>query len=204
MIKKIIIIIVFLNNLVNAVDNECPYNLIKNYNNDSDNIFCIYNCCIPCPAQNYFYKENNIENDFYKINILRNISSILSFVVLIEYIFIIKKTNMKIKENKNNITEIRKLMIERNLNIIIICLSLSIFLFCSVSFFAIKDAKYLQCKNSITSSTQNNNKLCAIQGGILVFSSFSVVIWIFVLILISFCIMLSKAIIKLQIIILII
>lgn len=145
------------------MENNCDYGLIFNYENTNDNKYCISKCCVPCPIQNYFYKENNIENDFYIINIIRIISCFLSLIVLIRHIYIYK----------NN---------EKN-NVIIIYLSLSIFLFNSVSFFVIKDPKTIQCKDIITSSTQFNNYICTIQGGILIFSSFSIVIWIFVLIL---------------------
>lgn len=165
------------------MENNCSYNLINNNNNDTINKYCISNCCIPCPVQNYFYKDNNIEHDFYIINILRNISSILSLIILIKYIFKIRNTNIIINDIKNNNKENKKLMLERNLNIIIIFLSLSIFLFSGVSFFSLKNPKNIQCKDIITSSNQENNYLCSIQGGILVFSSFSVVIWIFILIL---------------------
>lgn len=167
------------------MDNKCNYGLI--YNNKTNNNYCISKCCIPCPVQNYLYKENNIEHDFYIINILRNISTILSLIILIKYIFKIKNTIIMINENKENNLEIKKLKSEKNLNIIIICLSISIFLFSSVSFFAIHSPKDIQCKDSITVSTQNNNIICSIQGGILVFSTFSVCVWIFVLIL-NFCI----------------
>lgn len=165
------------------MDNKCNYGLIFNYNNKTENRYCVSNCCIPCPAQNYFYKENNIEHDFYIINILRNISTILSLIILIKYIFKIINTINMINENKDNNIEVKKLKLEKNLNIIIICLSLSIFLFSGVSFFALKNPKDIQCKDLITYSTQDNNFLCSIQGGILVFSTFSVCAWIFVLIL---------------------
>lgn len=165
------------------MENNCNYNLISNNNNDTINKYCISNCCIPCPVQNYFYKDNNIEHDFYIINILRNISSILSLIILVKYIIKIRNTNIKINKYKNNYKEINKLMLEKNLNIIIIFLSLSIFLFSGVSFFSLKNPKNIQCKDLITSSNQENNYLCSIQGGILVYSSFSVVIWIFILIL---------------------
>lgn len=186
MIKKSIILYICYISLVYAIDDKCPYKLINNINNETDNKYCISNCCIPCPAQNYFYKENNIEYDFYIINILRNISCILSLMILIIYIFKIKNMYFTISENKNNIN-IKKLKLKKNLNIIIICLSFSIFIFSGVSFFAIRNPRDIQCKDSITSSTQNNNVLCSIQGGILVFSSFSVCVWILILIL-NFCI----------------
>lgn len=179
---KILIIYIYTIRFILA-EEECPYGLIKNNNDHINNKYCLGDCCIPCPAQNYFYKENNIEHDFYIINILRNISCILSLIIFIKYTIKIKKNNIMIRENKNNNIEIKKIILEKNFNIIIICLSLSIFLFSSVSFFAIKNPKDIQCKDDITSSTQSNNYLCSIQGGILVFSSFSVCVWIFVLIL---------------------
>lgn len=162
---------------------NCDYGLIANYNNDIENKYCISKCCIPCPIQNYFYKDKNIEHNFYIINILRNISSILSLIILIIYIYKIINNNKVIKNNKNNNIELKKIILKKNINIIIICLSFSIFLFSGVSFFAFNNPKIIQCKDIITSSDQNNNLLCSIQGSILVFSSFSVVIWIFILIL---------------------
>lgn len=176
MIKQILIIIVFLNKFINAIDNDCSYNLLKNNNNETYDKYCLEECCIPCPLQNYLYSDKNIEHDFNIINNLRIISTFLSIIILIIYI-------IKLKNIINEDYNIRKKLIDKNINIIIICLSFSIFLFSCVSLFSIMNPKRIQCKDSITKSTQNNNKLCSIQGGVLVFSSFSTVIWIFVLIL---------------------
>lgn len=128
------------------MENNCNYNLISNNNNDTINKYCISNCCIPCPVQNYFYKDNNIEHDFYIINILRNISSILSLIILVKYIIKIRNTNIKINKYKNNYKEINKLMLEKNLNIIIIFLSLSIFYLVVFHFFHLKIQKIYNVK----------------------------------------------------------
>lgn len=176
-IKILVIYIIFVK-IIYAVENVCPYNLINNYNNEIKDKYCISNCCLPCPLQNYFYNNYNIERDFKIINILRIISTFLSIIIMLLYIIKLKNINIKNENVDNN-----KKLIEKNLNIIIICLSLSVFLFSGVSFFVFNNPKDIQCKDMITKSTQYNNNLCAIQGGILVFSSFCIVVCIFILIL---------------------
>lgn len=174
---KIIIIYIYIIRFVLAQD-ECPYYLIKNTEKENVNKYCLKDCCIPCPLQNYFYNKYNIEYDFNIINILRIISTFLSIIIMIMYFIKFKKNKFK-NEGGNE----KRSLIEKNTNIIIICLSFSIFLFSSISLFVINNPKRIQCKDILTKSTQNNNLLCSIQGGILIFSSFCTVVWIFVLIL---------------------
>ena len=100
---------------------------------------------------------NNIEYGFYITNSLRITSTILSLIVLISYVF---KNTLKSKKS----------------NDIIIYLSFSILMFSATSLFAINNPKKLQCVDSITQSVQSNNKLCTIQGSLLVFSSFSTIV----------------------------
>lgn len=59
---------------------------------------------------------------------------------------------------------------------------MSILLFNSVIFFTINKPINIQCINNVTPSNQGNNILCFIQGSILVFSTFSTIIWISILI----------------------
>lgn len=149
--------------------NKCSYGLLFNNKNNTLDKYCLENCCIPCPIQNYFYKNYNIERDFKIINVLRVASTILSLYILITYIF--KLINKKTSN------------LERKYISIVTYLSFSIFLFSSVSLFVIQDPKKIQCKDEITKSTQTNNTLCSVQGALLIFSSFSIVISVFMLVL---------------------
>jgi hypothetical protein len=63
-------------------------------------------------------------------------------------------------------------------------MSLSIFLFSMVVFFSVGNPKRLQCAaDGITPGEFNNNSLCAAQGAILIFGSFSTCLWCAALIL---------------------
>ncbi|CAO3687789.1 unnamed protein product [Rhizopus stolonifer] len=126
--------------------------------------YCKYGCCIPCPVQNYVYKKGWAEIGFAAPNVVRFVSAILSLILVISYLVLPFK--------------------RRHPSILILNMSISIFFFNMTSFFAIGNPERLQCSsNGVAPAEIGNNALCAAQGAILVFSSFSTILWSCVLIL---------------------
>ncbi|KAI9025807.1 hypothetical protein CLU79DRAFT_743176 [Phycomyces nitens] len=119
--------------------------------------YCKFGCCIPCPSQDLFYKKNWTRSAFLATDIIRFISAIASFVILLSYLVLPDK--------------------RRHPSLLILNLSLAIFLFSMTVFFSIGDQHGLQCANNTTTSNQTNNYRCAAQGGILIFASFATTCW---------------------------
>ncbi|KAI7904604.1 uncharacterized protein BX663DRAFT_502931 [Cokeromyces recurvatus] len=132
--------------------------------NTLDTKYCRHGCCIPCPAQNYFYKENASERAFLATDIIRFISAILSLVLVISYCVLPDK--------------------RRHPSLLILNLSIAIFFFNMSVFFSIANPKRLQCAaNGISPGEIGSNSLCAAQGAILIFGSFATILWCAALIL---------------------
>ena len=81
---------------------------------------------------------------FLATDILRFISSIVSFFMLVSYLVLPDK--------------------RRHPSLLILNVSASIFLFSFVVYFSIGNPQRLQCANAVAVSTQDNNTLCATQG----------------------------------------
>ncbi|KAI9278085.1 hypothetical protein BY458DRAFT_554092 [Sporodiniella umbellata] len=146
------------------VASQCPSPFIKDAQTiHSSNSFCFAGCCMPCPSQNYFYTEGSTQRGFLATNILRFISAVLSFFMMISYLVLPDK--------------------RRHPSLLILNFSISLFLFNLVSFFTIANPESIQCANSITPSTQDNNIPCAVQGAILIFGSLATCCWSAALIL---------------------
>lgn len=129
-----------------------------------DEKHCRYGCCIPCPAQNLFYKENWAVRGFLATDVVRFVSAVLSLILVISYLILPDK--------------------RRHPSLLILNFSIGIFLFSMVVFFSIGDPKKLQCAaNSISQADMGNNTLCAAQGAILIFGSFATCLWCAALIL---------------------
>jgi hypothetical protein len=77
-------------------------------------------------------------------DILRFISSIVSFFMLLSYLILPDK--------------------RRHPSLLILNVCASIFLFSMVVYFSIGNPQRLQCANAVSVSTQDNNALCAVQG----------------------------------------
>ncbi|KAI8377588.1 uncharacterized protein BYT42DRAFT_614261 [Radiomyces spectabilis] len=119
---------------------------------------CRYGCCIPCPAQNYFYRVGWAETGFLVTNIIRCISAVLSLFIVISYLVLPDK--------------------RRHPSLLILNLSIGVFLFNLTVFFSIGDPVGLQCASDvINESTQDNNALCAAQGAVLIFAAFATCLW---------------------------
>lgn len=81
---------------------------------------------------------------FLATDILRFISSIVSFFMLVSYLVLPDK--------------------RRHPSLLILNVSASIFLFSMVVYFSIGNPQKLQCANLVSVSTQDNNLMCATQG----------------------------------------
>ncbi|CAO3631600.1 unnamed protein product [Mucor fragilis] len=126
--------------------------------------YCRYGCCIPCPAQDLFYKENWATRGFLATDVIRFVSAVLSLILVISYLVLPDK--------------------RRHPSLLILNLSIAIFLFSMVVFFSVGNPKRLQCApNAISPGEMGNNALCAAQGAILIFGSFATCLWCAALIL---------------------
>ncbi|CAO3596527.1 unnamed protein product [Absidia cylindrospora] len=123
----------------------------------TNSISCRFGCCVPCPYQNYFYYEGWSEHAFFATDVLRSVSAVTVFFIMFSYLVLPDK--------------------RRHPSLLILNFSIAMFLFSFVAFFSVGDPKKLQCADSITPSTQQNNNLCAAQGAILMFSSLATVLW---------------------------
>ncbi|KAI9261650.1 hypothetical protein BDA99DRAFT_512016 [Phascolomyces articulosus] len=145
------------------VMSECPAPFLpdpdaKAGTNDSTNpTYCRFGCCMPCPAQDLFFNEGWTTHGFLATNIVRFISAVVSFILVVSYLVLPDK--------------------RRHPSLLILNFSLAIFLFSMVVFFSIGDTKRLQCADAINPSDQDNNTLCAAQGAILIFASLATVSW---------------------------
>ncbi|RHZ87797.1 hypothetical protein Glove_30g26 [Diversispora epigaea] len=124
--------------------------------------FCGGGCCLPCPQSYFLYPEGYLDKGFLATQIIRAISSLAAFIVMISYITLPGKRNYP--------------------NSLILFASVSIFLYSSIVFFSIGDPRKIQCVG-VNHSTQINNNLCAVQGALLIFATHATAIWVGIIIL---------------------
>ncbi|KAF9930211.1 hypothetical protein FBU30_000755 [Linnemannia zychae] len=125
--------------------------------------YCMYGCCLPCPAQYHLYRENALHTGFTITNYMRAVSMVLSFLLVITYLFLDDKRSHP--------------------SALILFFAIGVFLFSVVIIFPLVDTHGIQCVDAITPSTQHNNLKCAIQGALLVFASVATCAWCTALIL---------------------
>ncbi|KAI8333443.1 hypothetical protein BC941DRAFT_434731 [Chlamydoabsidia padenii] len=118
---------------------------------------CRFGCCVPCPYQNYFYNQGWSEHAFFATDIVRSVSAVAVFFIMVSYFVLPDK--------------------RRHPSLLILNFSVAVFLFSFVAFFSVGDSKRLQCASDILPSTQETNSLCAAQGAILMFASLATVLW---------------------------
>ncbi|KAF7723345.1 hypothetical protein EC973_002093 [Apophysomyces ossiformis] len=104
-----------------------------------------------------FYNEGWTVHAFLATDIVRFISAITSFIILLSYLVLPDK--------------------RRHPSLLILNMAIAIFLFSMTVFFSIGNPNKLQCSGPINPSTQDNNVLCAVQGAILIFSSLATCCW---------------------------
>ncbi|KAI8332649.1 hypothetical protein BC941DRAFT_436206 [Chlamydoabsidia padenii] len=142
---------------------NCPAPFIKDPiaqadpTKSSNPISCRFGCCVPCPYQPYFYYEGWTERAFLATDILRSASAVFVFFIMFSYLVLPDK--------------------RRHPSLLILNFSIAVFLFSFVAFFSVGNPKKIQCADTITPSTQENNNLCAAQGAILMFASLATVLW---------------------------
>ncbi|KAF9090896.1 hypothetical protein BGX29_011238 [Mortierella sp. GBA35] len=125
--------------------------------------YCMYGCCLPCPAQYHLYREDALHKGFTITNYMRAVSMVLSFLLVITYLVLDDKRSHP--------------------SALILFFAIGVFLFSAVIIFPLYDTKAIQCADLISPSTQKNNLKCAIQGGILIFASVATCAWCTALIL---------------------
>ncbi|CAG8441012.1 6953_t:CDS:2 [Diversispora eburnea] len=134
----------------------------KNNSQSLNSDFCGAGCCLPCPQSYFLYPEGYMDKGFLVTQIIRAISSLAAFIVMVSYIILPGKRNYP--------------------NSLILFASVSIFLYSSVVFFSIGDPRKIQCVG-VNHSTQINNNLCAVQGALLIFATHATAIWVGIIIL---------------------
>ncbi|KAG0253207.1 hypothetical protein BG011_006490 [Mortierella polycephala] len=132
-------------------------------NKTANDRYCMNGCCIPCPAQYHLYREDVLDSGFRITNTMRAVSMVLSFVIVLTYLFLDDKRSHP--------------------SALILFFVICVFLFSVVVVFPLVDTKAMQCADAINPSTQQNNLKCAIQGGMLVFASIGTCAWCTALIL---------------------
>ncbi|KAG0275090.1 hypothetical protein BGZ95_009188 [Linnemannia exigua] len=125
--------------------------------------YCMYGCCLPCPAQYHLYREDALHTGFTITNYMRAVSMVLSFLLVLTYLVLDDKRSHP--------------------SALILFFAIGVFLFSAVIIFPLIDTKAIQCADLVTPSTQRNNLKCAIQGAILVFASVATCAWCTALIL---------------------
>ncbi|KAF9351785.1 hypothetical protein BGX26_010255 [Mortierella sp. AD094] len=125
--------------------------------------YCMNKCCIPCPAQYSLYREGALDTGFKITNAIRAVSMVLGFILMMSYLVLDDKRSHP--------------------SALILFFSIGVFLFSAVVIFPLIDTHAMQCIDDVNPSTQQNNIKCAIQGGLLVFSSVATCAWCTALIL---------------------
>ncbi|KAG0073200.1 hypothetical protein BGZ93_008394 [Podila epicladia] len=129
---------------------------------NTNDLYCMNGCCLPCPAQYSLYRTGALEKGFKMTDTVRAVSMVLSFILMMTYICLGKTSHP---------------------NSLILLFSTCVFMFSAVIIFPLYDTRGMQCADLINPSTQQNNLKCAIQGGILVFASVATSAWCTALIL---------------------
>jgi len=148
------------------VNGECPYPLVSLKStglSESNTSFCLNGCCLSCPIANNFYKENQIDLIFHVLSAIRVISFICVLIIVVSYIVLPNK--------------------REHPAITVLCFNISLLIFTGVTFFYVGDIRRIQCADLITQATIQNNAICGIQGIIVVFATFLLILWCFLLIL---------------------
>ncbi|CAB4377390.1 unnamed protein product [Rhizophagus irregularis] len=149
-----------------SINGECPYPLVSLKStglSETSTSFCQNGCCLSCPIANNFYKENQIDLIFYALSVVRAISFICVLIIVVSYIVLPNK--------------------REHPAITVLCFNISLLIFTSVTFFYMGDIRKIQCADLITQATMRNNALCGVQGMVVVFSTFLLILWCFLLIL---------------------
>lgn len=141
----------------------CPSPLIPNPDPFAVNqpAGCIGSCCLACPIINNFYDETAFQTFNYWSQGIRFVSFFMATLLLLSYAFLPNKRNHP--------------------NAILFFFFIALWLFFLPNVLGWRGRKANQCFDSVTPSSQFNNKMCLAQGFILIFSTHSVVMWIFCL-----------------------
>ncbi|RHZ46304.1 hypothetical protein Glove_627g42 [Diversispora epigaea] len=166
----ILFFILFLIYLINGTLSEpspanitCPSPLINDPNPSLFKSTCSEGCCLRCPFVNNFYPENKIDNIYYILSFIRIASFFAVLIIVLSYIVLPNK--------------------REHPAVTVLCFNSSLLIFLGITFFYTGDHKRIQCANDITQANISNNFLCGIQGIILIFTTFTLILYCFLLIL---------------------
>ncbi|KAF9315590.1 hypothetical protein BGZ91_005743 [Linnemannia elongata] len=107
--------------------------------------------------QYHLYREGALDKGFRMTNIMRAVSMVFSFILMVSYICLPDKRSHP--------------------SALILLFAICVFLFSVVVIFPLIDTNAMQCVDQYTPSTQQNNLKCAIQGAMLIFASVSTCAW---------------------------
>ncbi|CAG8601259.1 250_t:CDS:2 [Acaulospora morrowiae] len=142
---------------------SCPAPFIPDPSPSLKKPTCANGCCLACPYANNFYPPNTIDNIYTALSGFRVVSFICVFIILLSYLVLPNKREQQ--------------------SITVLCLNFSLLIFLSVTFFYIGDHRKVQCVDEYTQSNMINNPLCEFQGIILIFSTFTTILYCFLLII---------------------
>ncbi|KAJ3047628.1 hypothetical protein HK097_011358 [Rhizophlyctis rosea] len=132
----------------------CPSPLIRYTDPHTPQTKCVGACCLPCPHHFVFYPEKVFYIEEHVLTAVRAVSCILAAYIFLAYIM---------QPGKKQWTLLH----------VIGCVAL----WQSATFFQIGQPSRTQCVDAVTSSTMENNPLCAVQGGLIIFAAMGAAMW---------------------------
>ncbi|KAI8595028.1 hypothetical protein EDD21DRAFT_295652, partial [Dissophora ornata] len=98
-------------------------------NTTANTQYCMYGCCLPCPAQYSLYREGALETGFKVTNAIRAASTVMGFLLMLSYLVLDDKRSHP--------------------SALILFFSICVFLFSVVVIFPLVDTKAMQCADLI-------------------------------------------------------
>ncbi|KAJ3128523.1 hypothetical protein HK098_004153 [Nowakowskiella sp. JEL0407] len=118
---------------------------------------CLGPCCIPCPFVNSLYYPGSMQRATDIVSYVRMASIFFIVLILISYMVLPGY--------------------QRRPRDLILYSTACLFIWQSTVFFSAGDVRRIQCVDQFTASTQFTNKLCAVQSGLVMFGTYSLILW---------------------------
>ncbi|KAJ3038223.1 hypothetical protein HDV00_000896 [Rhizophlyctis rosea] len=133
----------------------CPSPLIYHpQESPSEQTRCVGNCCLPCPHHFAFYPEKVWYYEETVLTAVRAVSCLAGLYIFLAYMM---------QPGKKQWTLLQMMG----------CAAL----WQACTFFQLGNPSRVQCVDDVTSSTMQNNPLCAVQGGLIIFASMGAAVW---------------------------
>ncbi|KAG0307531.1 hypothetical protein BGZ98_000058 [Dissophora globulifera] len=130
---------------------------------NTDDGVCDCGCCLPCPQTNAFYKPGVLDTGFFVTDVLKGVSAVLAFILVISYLVLPDK-----------------LIYPSNL---ILFAAIATVILSSAVTLSYGNPRRVQCAaNGVTPALADNNKLCEVQGAWLLFGAISTTAWLSIVI----------------------